>query len=173
MSSYEFLLLGVGITQWSVIRHYISKKNILETWHWHQVRIGYVLMFTWTYSTISAVNSKTLRTFLAIKIGCHFWLVSMKLSRKWNHIESNNHLGIHMVRFCYHNDPRKNDASAREAWSTSHWEGSSHVHFDVTCTSRVLLERIVCKHRYLEKYIASNVFKVALISINIADESWI
>lgn len=124
-------------------------------------------MFTWTYSTISVVNSETLRTFLAIKIGCHFWLVSTKLSRKWNHIESNNHLGIHMVRFCYHNDPRKNHVSTREAWSISDWEGSSHVHVDVTCTSRVLLERIVRKHRYLEKYIASKVFKVALISINI------
>ncbi len=42
--------------------------------------------------------------------------------------------------------------------------------FDVTCTSRVLLERVVCKHRSLEKYTASKVLKVALISINILDD---
>lgn len=96
--------------------------------------------------------------------GVHEIVEKMKSSRIQ---QSNNHLGIHMVQFCYHNDWRKNHVSAREAWSISDWEGSSHVHFDVTCTSRVLLERIVCKHRCLEKCIASKVFKVALISINI------
>ena len=58
---------------------------------------------------------------------------------------------------------------APEAWSISNCEGSCRVHFDVTCTSRVLLERVVCKHRSLEKYIASKVLKVALISINMLD----
>ena len=116
-----------------MIRHYISQKKYCRdmTLAPSRNRISIDVISTYI-STILAVNSKTLRIFVGNKDRMSFLRGVHEIFEKMKSYQiqqSNYHLGIRRVRFCYHQDPRKNHVSAPEAWSISNCEGSCHVHF--------------------------------------------